>query len=134
MSRQRLYARFFALIKALGITEGEKYQIITAYSNPLNDSLKAMTDYQLNNAIKSLQLQQDKAVKKIRGRIIHLLCELGMTTEDDKPDYERIKQYIQNIGKNNPRRATLNYLNQNELKAILKQIEAWANTQVKKQV
>lgn len=130
MERNKLIARFFALIKALGITEGEKWQLIDAYSASVrnNNSIKDVTDLQLQNLIRSLKKRQEEQMKPMRGRIIHQLCTLGMTNTEGKADFEKINEYIKNIGKNNPRQVSLNYLYYNELKKVAKQIEAWAKS------
>ena len=67
--------------------------------------------------------------KKMRGKIIHFLCLMGMTkpsTDKSKSvaDYDRINAFIQEIGSRNPRGKILNYLYEDELKAVLNQVEA----------
>lgn len=59
----------------------------------------------------------------MRNKIIHYLCMLGYTDPGGRPDYERINNYIKNIGSRNPRKVILNYLWYEELIEVLNQVE-----------
>lgn len=70
-----------------------------------------------------LQKELNDARKKMRGKIIHLLCLLGYVDENGDADYDRINQFVINIGSNNPKKKILNYLYKEELQAVLNQVE-----------
>ena len=70
------------------------------------------------------QQKLNEARKKMRGKVIHYLCLLGYVDKNDKPDYERINNFIVNIGPRNPKKKILNYLYLEELNAVLTQVEA----------
>lgn len=64
------------------------------------------------------------AEKRMRGKIIHIMCTAGgYTLPDGKADYDRINNYIKNIGSRNPRKVILNFLYHKELEQVLTQIE-----------
>ena len=67
--------------------------------------------------------QLNKERKKMRAKIIHLLCLLGYVNDMGQADYQKINRYIQNIGNANPRKVILNYLWKNELMAVTTQVE-----------
>lgn len=68
--------------------------------------------------------KQLKALRRMRGKVIHYLCLLGYTDDSGQADYGRINEFIVNIGSRNPRRVILNYLYKDELLAVLNQVEA----------
>lgn len=68
-------------------------------------------------------VQKESSLKRMRGKVIYFLCEWGMTTHENKPDYERINAFIKTIGSSNPAKRKLYDLNKNELLAVLNQVE-----------
>lgn len=75
--------------------------------------------------------------KKMRGKIIHYLCLMGMTKPDMAKggmvaDYDRINDFIMNIGSRNPKKKILNYLYDDELQAVLSQVEAMYRKELKR--
>ena len=75
--------------------------------------------------IRKLKEAREQAVAKTRGKIIHLLCLLGMVREDGTPDYDRINAYVRGVGKNNPQGKNLMYLTPTEMNKVCTQVEAW---------
>ncbi|WP_420581965.1 hypothetical protein [Reichenbachiella sp.] len=69
--------------------------------------------------------------RKMRGKIIHYLCQIGYTTKANKPDYTRINSFVQNIGSRNPRKVILNFLYANELNEVLNQVEQMYRKELK---
>jgi hypothetical protein len=64
----------------------------------------------------------DESAVKMRRKILHVLGNMGYTKEG-KFDYARINGLIENIGSNNPTKAKFNYLTNEELNAIVTQID-----------
>lgn len=69
------------------------------------------------------RLQLNKERRKMRAKVIHLLCLLGYVNEKGEADYQQINLFIQNIGSSNPRKVILNYLWKTELLAVTNQVE-----------
>lgn len=69
------------------------------------------------------RLLLNKERRKMRAKVIHLLCLLGYVDEKGSADYNRINQFVQRIGSANPRKVILNYLWKAELLAVTSQIE-----------
>lgn len=67
--------------------------------------------------------------RKMRGKIIHFLCLMGMVKQG-KPDYDRINEFIINIGSRNPKKKILNYLYHDELQEVLTQVESMYRNEV----
>jgi hypothetical protein len=74
--------------------------------------------------INSLKQERDRRTKPMRGKIIHLLCLMGYTHEDGEADFDRINNFVKNIGKNNPKKKVLYWLTIKETLAVLNQVEA----------
>jgi hypothetical protein len=69
------------------------------------------------------KLEITPAVKRMRGKVIHYLCLMGMVKEDGTADYDRINAFVKHLGSNNPRGVILNFLYERELPAVVTQIE-----------
>jgi hypothetical protein len=65
----------------------------------------------------------DEKAVKMRKKILHILGLYGMVTGENKLDYDRINDFIVNIGSRNPDKKQLNYLTNSELVAIVTQVE-----------
>lgn len=61
--------------------------------------------------------------RKMRGKIIHYLCMMGFTTATNRPDFNRINEFVENIGNRNPKKKILNFLYEKELQEVLVQVE-----------
>lgn len=59
----------------------------------------------------------------MRGSIIHHLCLLGYVDASGNANYDRINDFIVNIGSLNPRKVILNFLTYDELVPIVTQIK-----------
>jgi len=93
------------------LTETEAQRFIDNLRSELNKNRNAQ----------NIEVYERK--RKMRGKIIHLLCLLGMTRQG-KPDIERINEFIINIGNRNPRKVILNFLSVEELVSVTTQVEA----------
>lgn len=82
-----------------------------------------MENKKTNIANPELYNAMNEERRKMRGKIIHLLCLIGMT-KAGKPDYDRINEFIVNIGSRNPKKKILNYLYKDELNDVLVQVES----------
>lgn len=92
----------------------------------LEDARIVATD--LNQIIKD----QDDRKKKMGKKIIHLLCEVGMTKEDATPDYDRINAFVVNIGSRNESRKKLWDLSYDEMLEVLNQVDQYHKKQLKR--
>lgn len=77
--------------------------------------------------------QQDwEDKKKSVKTAVHYLCLCGMVTTANQPDYDRINDFVRNIGSNNPRRVDLRQLNATELNKVVSQIKAMYQREIQK--
>jgi hypothetical protein len=118
------------LITQLNLGE-QKADLIFGASNGRSESSKDLLYNEAEQLISRLKEEREAAVGKTRGKIIHLLCLLGMVTDDGQPDYPRINSYVQAIGTNNPKRRKLFYLSPKEMNAVCSQVEAWYKRELK---
>jgi len=76
----------------------------------------------------------NKVRRQMAKKIIHGLCLCGMTTERGYPDYERINDFVKNIGSRNPKRKkNIHFLTHEETLAVLNQVQAMTRKELSKQ-
>lgn len=96
------------------------------------DSVLPTDTLSLNLLIKLLDEKEKEKIKKMRSKILHLLGVYGMTNDAGKLDLPRINEFVKHIGSNNPKKKILNFLNYKETHAVLNQVEAIVNKELKK--
>ena len=69
----------------------------------------------------------------MRKAIIGELASIGWTTIEDKPDMDRINNFIKAIGSNNPKKRTVGQLTNSELQYVLTQVRAITKKEREKQ-
>lgn len=101
-----------------------KAELVLSFTDGRSESTKELQNKEADALIKHLQQEQEKQCGPTRNSIIHHLCLLGFTTEQDRPDYTRINAFIQQIGSNNPSKLKLNYLPYKQLLKVCTQVKA----------
>lgn len=109
------------------ILKGDRYtgpeSVKAVQLNSNNDGGKNPEDLEgLRAIITKRKSNNDESAVKMRKKTLHVLGNMGYTKEG-KFDYERINALIENIGANNPTKAKFNYLTNEELNAIVTQVE-----------
>jgi hypothetical protein len=97
-------------------------------------STKALTVAECDALIADIAGRLDEGKRRMRGKIIHLLCTLPanpMVDASGNADYVRINNFIQNIGSLNPKRKILNYLYYGELLPVVSQVQALYEKEMK---
>lgn len=116
--------------------EQYQYNIIRKHEAELNigehELASDMTNAAINLLIKQLQKDVNAKRKKIRGKILHKLGLFGMTKENGQLDFERINEFIMNIGSNNPKKKILNFLTCYELNKIATQVDQMVSKELSK--
>lgn len=123
--------KLHALLKELGFDE-MKRRLVLQHTQGRTASSREMTDQEAKGLIASLQEERTMRIKKMRGKIIHYLCLLGMVYDDGKPNYKRINSFIAQIGSRNPKAKPLYHLSIKETHAVLNQVEAMYKYETKK--
>lgn len=122
MLNPTLNKHLHALLTQLNLME-QKQDLVRQFTNGRTISSKDMSIDEARALIKSLEDQKEQRTKKMRAKIIHLLCLLGYTLDDGTPNYVRINRFIENIGARNPRKKPLPFLDPKETWAVLCQVE-----------
>lgn len=113
--------------------EDQKESLVMSYTDGRETSSKKMTDREADKLIACLQSECKRRRQPMRNKIIHKLCLMGYVKEGtDTPDYDRINNYIQNIGNRNPKKKILNYLTYHELQQVVTQVESRYRKELKK--
>lgn len=120
------------LLTDLNLMDMKEDVILSVTDGNKSDS-RDLTNLEANMVLRKLQEIREDRVKKMRGKIIHLLCLYGMT-EAGQPDYKRINKFIQNIGVRNPKRKVLYNLSPGEMRNVLTQVEIMVNKTLKEAV
>ena len=116
--------RFWGLVNRLG-WQSQYRELLEAQTE--KTSLRSLSMGEAQAVILWLQKEVDSTTGgKQRKAIIHYLClpPFLMVHENDKPDMQRINNFIRVIGSNNPRKVDLNYLDRSELNRVLSQVKA----------
>jgi len=100
-----------------------KENLVLDFTYGRTPHITEMTNIEANLLVKHLQDIKESKVRAMRGKIIHLLCVYGMVLSNGKPDYNRINNFIQNIGSNNPRKKKLFTLSPTEMRKVLNQVD-----------
>ncbi len=115
----------------------DRAELIKNFTNGEKDSLRTLNREEFNSFIKDLKTTYNigdtdamEAKRKSIKTAVHYLCLMGMTTGNDRPDLDRINRFVENIGSNNPRKVTLNYLSPGELNKVVTQIKAMYQKEV----
>jgi hypothetical protein len=132
MTQQQIRV-YYALAKELSFPNDMKFEMALAWSNKRTSSLSELTNTEALAMFQHLQGLVEEAKKLYRGKIIYLLCQVGMVDASGKADFERINHYIKNIGTANPRQVVLAWCYKSELITILKQVEMYHKSFLKKQ-
>ena len=117
-----------SILSDLSLSESTAISAISSTKTKLDE----LTHLDGNLLIKHLKERQQIAIRPMRGKIIHLLCVLGMIKEDGSMDYHRQDAYIKGIGSRNPKRKALAWLNFKETLSILNQVEAMVRKDLNK--
>lgn len=86
----RNYRQLYAL---LNLTGQSKEDMVAQATEGRTESAKEMTDAEYNLLLSMLAQQEDARVSVLR-RVVHRMCLMGYTTEDNKPDYVRINEWM----------------------------------------
>lgn len=122
MLNPALNKHLHALLSQLNLMD-QKADLVAQFTNGRTMSSKEMSIDEARALIKALEDQKEQRTKKMRAKIIHLLCLLGMTLADGSPDYPRINRFVSGIGSRNPKRKNLLFLDPKETWAVLCQVE-----------
>lgn len=109
-----------------------KADLVYQYTAMRTEHTSDMTMDEAAELIKHLHGQLEDKVKPVRNKIIHYLCLYGMTTPQEKPDYNRINEFVTNIGARNPNKRKLFDLWPEEAIAVLNQVEVMVKKTLKK--
>lgn len=124
--------RFYFLLNSLGIIEQKKELVLSA-SQGRTDSTTKLTEPEAASLIESLNQEYLSSLKKVRGKILHLMCLMGYTDSNNSPDYNRINAFVRNrTGHRNPLKKNLIKLDKKELIAVCNQVEAMYHNQLKR--
>jgi hypothetical protein len=118
---QKLNAQLHALLTKLEIMH-LKPQIVASATGQRTSTVTEMTDLECKRLIGSLQADEEREMKPMRGKLIHLLCLLGYVNTFGNADFDRINAFVQQIGTNNPRKQKVFGLTKSELRAVLNQV------------
>ena len=69
--------------------------------------LSEMEDEEIKQLLTHLDTEDKRLRHPMCKKVIHLLCLTGMVKADQSPDYERINDFVQNIGSRNPKAKVL---------------------------
>lgn len=94
-----------------------------SHTHGRTDSLEEATEHELIGLADYLGKEQNERRRPMRSAILHKMGLLGYTLPDGTLDYERVNEYIIQIGSRNPGKVILNYLYYDELQAVLTQLE-----------
>ena len=112
----------YILLSELKVKENKEW-MVEGFTDGRTSHISEMTRAEQEQMLTSLQDMREDKVKKMRAKIVHLLCVYGMTDGMERPDYKRINAYIKAIGKNNPKQKLLYYLSPDEMRKVLNQVE-----------
>ncbi len=124
--------RYRCLLKELGMSDDEKQTMVASFSNGRSTSSKDLTAVEVEAMLRYLQDSHSARCKPMRGKIIHYLSLLGYVDGQNRPDWNRINDFIKGIGSNNPRQVQLNFLYYSELPAVVSQVEQMYRKELKK--
>lgn len=92
MNRTALNRRFHALLAQKGLQD-QKADLVHSQSQGRTDSLRELSDIELAALVQNLaarQAQESTSLKRMRAKVVAILCTLGYVTDQGKPDYPRI--------------------------------------------
>jgi hypothetical protein len=115
--------KLYLLLEQTGL-KPHKAALVEGFTNGRTESSSEMTAQECESLIGHLESEHRDKCKNVKAKVIFLLCKMGFTTANNQPDYERINNFIKNIGSNNPRKVILNFLYYNELCKVCTQVEA----------
>lgn len=131
MLNPTLNKHLHALLSQLNLLD-QKADLVRRFTNGRTISSKEMSVDEARALITALEGDKEQRSKKMRAKIIHLLCLVGMTRPDGTADYDRINRFIENIGSRNPKKKKLLFLSPKELWAITCQIEVMYKKELQK--
>ena len=118
----------------LGMDKEQVSDLAWSFSDERTRSTKELTITECNSLIEFLTNKLHDGKKAMRGKIIHLLCIMPlhpMVDSKGNADFERINNFIQNIGANNPKKKILNYLYYQELVPVVTQVQQMYDKEMK---
>lgn len=127
------YRHYFAIEKQLTKAgyEVTRQELISDFTNGAKKGLSDLSHIEYAEFISYLRttyssiLSGEKVSKsKSIKTAVHYLCLMGYVTSANRPDIDRINEYIRNIGSNNPRKVVLPALTPGELNRVVTQIKA----------
>lgn len=123
--------RIHGLLADLRWTEA-KEDLVLQFTEERTSRSSEMDVDEAATLITFLELEKERRCKRMRGKIIHLLCVYGMTKEDGTADYDRINAYVREIGSRNPEKKNLFYLTATQTHDVLNQIESMVKKELSK--
>ena len=121
----------YSLLNETGLTD-DKNHLVSGFTDGRTIHISEMSPAEANLLIKNLSAIREQKVKKMRAKIIHLLCLYGMVTGQGKPDFDRINRFVQNIGSNNPKKKKLYVLSPREMRLVLNQVDVMMHKELTK--
>lgn len=109
-----------------------KEDLVHQFTDHRTSHSSEMTILQAKHMIMYLEAEKEQRCKKMRAKIIHLLCVYGMTKEDGCADYDRINAFVREIGARNPGKKNLFYLSTHEIHDVLNQVERMVKKELSK--
>ena len=128
---RRKVKQIYALLDDLKLKE-QKPEMVASITGERTTHVSEMRNGEGNLLIRRLQDMQMDKILPMRKKLIHLLCVYGMTDDDGKGDLERMDAFIKSIGSRNPKKKGLFYLNINETREVLNQVEAMMKKELAK--
>lgn len=121
MTRNQLYTQIHLRLGLLGLKD-QKGTMAMSYSRGKTDSLRAMSEGELIEFSTALIHMENKKLGPMRRKIIHLMCLMGYTRNNNRPDYEAINTWCKTHTRKKKR---LNAFTYSELIEVTNQVEAW---------
>lgn len=118
--------RIHALLASAGLMD-QKQNILAGFGVASTSDLERLDAEAL---IQYLTDQRKARCQPMRNAIIHHLALMGYTS-GQKPDYDRINNFIKSIGANNPKKKHLNQLSYQELHKVTTQVKAMYQNHIK---
>lgn len=102
-----------------------KAELVLSFTDGRTESSRELEFDEAKALIRHLKGNEKTPWQRTKAKIINHLCRVcGFVTGANEPDYERIDQFIQNIGSRNPERKILRKLSYLEMCHVCTQVVA----------
>lgn len=118
--RIRIYKRIHYRLR-LAEMQDQKEQMVREACQSRTTSMSELSEGELLQLRRTVEITTELKLKKTRGKIIHTLCLLGMV-KGEKPDYEAINTWCATRTKAHKELMKQTY---SELQATASQVDAW---------